>query len=170
LQPNVYGGFTNNLTYKGLELNIFFNYEYGRTVSDTQVSFLRENGTRLTLNGLQETADARWTAPGQVTWIPRQISTGTEVRGSGRNSGDVNMQKSDYIRLKQLTLAYNIPSNLLRKIRLSNARIYVQGVNLWTYSDYRGYDPEWNLGGTGVNSAGILPQSKNYTFGVQVGI
>ena len=170
LQPNVYGGFTNNLTYKGIELNIFFNYEYGRTVSDTQVSFLRENGTRLALNGLQETVNARWTTPGQVTWIPRQISSGTEVRGSGRNSGDVNMQKTDYIRLKQLTLAYNFPSNLLKRVHLNNVRIYVQGVNLWTYADYRGYDPEWNIGGTGVNSAGILPQSKNYTFGIQIGI
>jgi TonB-dependent starch-binding outer membrane protein SusC len=170
IQPNVYGGFTNNFTYKGIELNIFFNYEYGRMVTDTQVSFLRENGTRLALNGLQETADARWTTPGQVTWIPRQISTGTEVRGSGRNSGDVNMQKADYIRLKQLTLAYNLPGNWLKRVHLNNVRIYVQGVNLWTYADYRGYDPEWNVGGTGASSAGLLPQSKNYTFGIQVGI
>lgn len=162
--PDVYGGFNNVFTYKRFELAIFFQYEYGRVVSDTQVSFLRENGTRLALNALRETAEARWQAPGDVTWIPRQINTGTEVRGSGRNSGSANLQNADYIRLKQATLAYNFNPELIRRVGLNAAKIYAMGVNLWTYSNYLGYDPEWTTG----NASGIIPQTRNMTFGVQL--
>jgi TonB-dependent starch-binding outer membrane protein SusC len=170
LQPNAFGGLNNTISYKGLELVVFFQYEYGRTVSDTQVSFLRENGTRLALNALQETADARWTTPGQVTWIPGAFLNGPPARSSGVTAGSANLQDAEYIRLKQVSLSYNIPSNLLSKIRVNSAKIYAQGVNLWTYSDYRGYDPEWNFGVVGTNTAGLIPQSRNYTIGLQIGL
>ncbi|HMQ01365.1 MAG TPA: SusC/RagA family TonB-linked outer membrane protein, partial [Cyclobacteriaceae bacterium] len=162
--PNVFGGFNNVFTYKRFELQIFFQYEYGRMVSDTQVSFLRENGTRLALNALRETAEARWQQPGDVTWIPRQINTGTETRGSGRNSGSVNLQNADYIRLKQATLAYNFNPELLRRAGFNAAKVYAMGVNLWTLTNYVGYDPEWTTGG----ASGIIPQSRNLTLGVQL--
>jgi TonB-dependent starch-binding outer membrane protein SusC len=162
--PTVFGGFNNTFSYKRFELTVFFQYEYGRMVSDTQVSFLRENGTRLALNALRETAEARWQEPGDVTWIPRQINTGTEVRGSGRNSGDANLQNADYIRLKQATLAYNFNPELLRRIGVNQAKVYAMGVNLWTLTNYIGYDPEWTAGA----ASGIIPQSRNITFGVQL--
>jgi len=162
--PSVFGGFNNTFTYKRFELTVFFQYEYGRMVSDTQVSFLRENATRLSLNALRETSEARWQQPGDVTWIPRQILTGTETRGSTRNSGDANLQNADYIRLKQATLAYNFNPELLRRIGVNQAKVYAMGVNLWTLTNYIGYDPEWIAGG----ASGIIPQSRNITFGVQL--
>jgi TonB-dependent starch-binding outer membrane protein SusC len=162
--PNYFGGLNNTFSYKGFDLNIFFQYEYGRVVSDGQVSFLRENASRLTLNALQETFDARWTTPGQVTHIARPYNGNVEPRGANPNGGSANLQKADYIRLKQVTLAYNLQPAMLNRIGLSRARVYVQGVNLFTYSDYLGYDPEF-LGA----AQGIIPQSKNYTIGVQIG-
>lgn len=166
-QPEFYGGFINTLSFKGFSLDAQFNYEYGRVVSDAQVSFLRENATRLTLNALQETTDRRWTTPGQITDVPRPIISGTEVRGVGQLTGSTNFLKADFIRLKQLTLSYNFQKNLISKLHLTTARVYAQGVNLWTYSDYLGYDPEFV--DTANNGSGIIPQSKGYTFGVQLG-
>lgn len=162
--PNHFGGFQNSFAYKGFELVVFFNYEYGRVIDDGQYNFARENGTRLTLNALREVADRRWTTPGQITDIPRPFAGGPEVRSVNMNTGSATLLKADYIRLKQLTLAYNMNPTMVRRLGLSQARVYVQGVNLWTYTDYPGYDPEF-LGA----ATGILPQTKNYTLGVQIG-
>ena len=162
----VFGGLNNNFSYKGFELTSFFTYEYGGLVSDGQYRFLRENGTRLTLNALREVNERSWKTPGQVTDIPRNLTTnaGNETRGASRNSGTAALLKSDFVRLSQLTFAYSFQPSLVSRIGLSRARIYLQGVNLWTYADYPGYDPEFTGAGTGQ-----VPLTKSYTLGVQIG-
>jgi TonB-dependent starch-binding outer membrane protein SusC len=163
---NIFGGLNNTISFKGFELTAFFTYEYGAIVADGQYSFLRENGTRLALNALREVNDRSWTAPGQITDIPRNLTTnaGNEVRGAGRNSGTAALLKADFIRLSQLTFGYTFRPALISRIGLSRARIYMQGLNLWTYADYPGYDPEFTGAGTGQ-----VPLTKNYTLGVQIG-
>lgn len=161
-----YGGFNNTFSYKRFELTAFFTYEYGAIVGDGQYNFLRENGTRLTLNALREVHERRWTEPGQITDIPRNLTSnaGNEVRGASRNSGSAALLKADFIRLAQLTVGYNFNPTLIRRMGLERARLYVQGLNLWTYADYPGYDPEFVGAGTGQ-----IPLTKNYTVGVQIG-
>lgn len=161
-----FGGMNNNFSYKGFELTTFFVYEYGGLTTDGQYSFLRENGTRLTLNALREVNERSWKTPGQITDIPRNLTTnaGNETRGASRNSGSASLLKTDFIRLSQLTFAYNFQPSLVSRIGLSRARIYLQGVNLWTYADYPGYDPEFTGAGTGQ-----IPLTKSYTLGVQIG-
>lgn len=158
-----FGGFINNFEYKGFELEVFFNYEYGRIVNDGQINFMSEIGGRA-FNALQDVYDRRWTAPGQITDVPRPINGNAESRASGNFAGSRTLLKADYIRLKQVTFGYNISPNVLRRIKLNNMKVYVQGINLWTYTDFPGYDPEF-----GATSVGIVPQSKNLTFGLQVG-
>ena len=162
----VFGGLNNNFSYKGFELTSFFTYEYGGLVSDGQYGFLRENGTRLALNALREVNDRSWKTPGQITDIPRNLTTnaGNETRGNSRNSGTAALLKSDFLRLSQLTVAYSFKPSLVSRIGLTRARIYAQGVNLWTYTDYPGYDPEFTGAGTGQ-----VPLTKSYTLGVQIG-
>lgn len=162
----VFGGMNNTFTYKGFELTTFFTYEYGGVGTDGQYSFLRENGTRLTLNALREVNDRSWKTPGQITDIPRNLTTngGNEVRSSSRNSGTASLLKYDFIRLSQLTIGYTFKPTLVSRIGLSRARIFMQGVNLWTYTDYPGYDPEFTGAGTGQ-----VPLTKSYTLGVQIG-
>jgi TonB-linked SusC/RagA family outer membrane protein len=161
-----FGGFNNTFRYKGFELTAFFTYEYGAVVSDGQYNFLRENGTRLTLNALREVNDRRWTEPGQITDIPRNLTTnaGNETRGAGRNSGSAGLLKADFIRLAQITVGYSFDPSLLRSLGINRARVYAQGLNLWTYADYPGYDPEFVGIGTGQ-----VPLTKNYTIGLQLG-
>jgi TonB-linked SusC/RagA family outer membrane protein len=162
----VFGGFNNTFTYKGFEFTTFFTYEYGGIGGDGQYGFLRENGTRLTLNALRAVNDRSWKTPGQITDIPRNLTTngGNEVRGASRNSGSAALLKYDFIRLSQLTVAYTFKPSLVSRIGLTRARIYAQGVNLWTYTDYPGYDPEFTGAGTGQ-----VPLTKSYTLGVQIG-
>jgi hypothetical protein len=162
----VFGGMNNTFTYKGFELTTFFTYEYGGIGGDGQYGFLRENGTRLTLNALREVNDRSWRTPGQITDIPRNLTTngGNEVRSASRNSGTAALLKYDFIRLSQLTIGYTFKPTLVSRIGLSRARIFMQGVNLWTYTDYPGYDPEFTGAGTGQ-----VPLTKSYTLGVQIG-
>jgi len=162
----VFGGLNNTFTYKGFEFTTFFTYEYGGIGGDGQYGFLRESGTRLALNTLQEVVDRSWKTPGQITDIPRNVITngGNETRGNSRNSGSASLLKYDFIRLSQLTLAYTFKPSLVNRIGLTRARIYAQGVNLWTYTDYPGYDPEFTGAGTGQ-----VPLTKSYTLGVQIG-
>ena len=159
-----FGGFSNNFEYKNFELEVFFNYEYGRQITDGQYNFLSEIGGRA-FNALQSVYDARWTKPGDLTSVPRPINGNAETRASGNFTGSRTILRADYIRLKQLTLGYNLPSSITKRLKITNGKFYIQGVNLWTYSDFPGYDVEF--GGT---ATGIVPQSKNFTFGIQLGL
>jgi TonB-dependent starch-binding outer membrane protein SusC len=164
-QPKYFGGLNNTITYKGFELDFLFQYEYGRMATDGQLNFLTENGNR-SFNALREVYENRWTTPGQITSVPRPFDTGVETRGVNHVTGSDRLwNKVDYIRLKNVQFAYNVPSALTQRAKLANARVYVQGTNLFTYDDYRGYDPEFFGSATG-----IIPQSKNYTVGIQLGL
>ena len=156
------GGFRNTFSYKGLSLNLAFNYEYGRYSTDGQINFLSENQARI--NELTTIYDKRWTTPGQVTTVPRFNVNGAESKGSGAQSGNRTFFKADYVRLRNITLAYDLPASVLSKVKLNSAGFYIQGTNLYTYADAASYDVEF----VGV-ATGIIPQTKNITVGVKLG-
>lgn len=160
--PKFQGGLRNTLSFRNITLEWFFQYEYGRLANDGQASFLTENIGRI--NDLVQVYDQRWTTPGQITYFPRFHVNGTESKSSGSQTGTRNWFKADYVRLKTVAAYYDLPQSLVKKAGLSSLRFYVQGTNLWTYSDWFSYDIEF------VGSAtGIIPQTKNYTVGIQVG-
>lgn len=160
--PLYQGGLRNSLTFKNFTFDFFFQYEYGRYSSDGQANFLIENIARI--NVLKDAYDQRWTTPGQMTFFPRYLLTSAESKGSGAQSGTRTFFKADYVRLKNVAVYYDLSPSLVKKAGLSSFRFYVQGTNLWTASDWFSYDIEF------VGTAtGIVPQTKNYTVGVQVG-
>jgi len=161
-QPEYWGGWSNNFNYKGFGLEVFFNYEYGRMTQDGQVLFGTENIARI--NALQFIHDQRWTTPGQITSYPRMGTSSAEPKGTGAQTGDRTWFKADYIRLKTVTLSYDLPVSIYKRLGLTNTRFYVQGTNLWTYQDTESYDVEFFSASTG-----IIPQSKMFTVGIQLG-
>jgi TonB-dependent starch-binding outer membrane protein SusC len=166
-ESEYFGGLTNTFTFKGLTLDIFFSYEYGRLISDGQANFLIENGGR-TLNAMQEAFDKRWTYAGQLTSYPRPIANFNEAKGSSPLTASTRtFRKADYIRMKNVTLSYDFRPELLKKLKIASAKFYLQGSNLITYADWLGYDPEFVDSGNGAT--GIIPQTKNITFGIQIG-
>jgi TonB-linked SusC/RagA family outer membrane protein len=165
--PEYTGGWGNTFRYKNFTLDLFFQYQYGLLTTDGQVNFLMENLSRI--NALKVVYQNRWTTPGQITWYPRFASTtsSAESKGSGAQSGDRMYFKADYIRLKTFTLSYDLSNatTFLKKLNLSSAKFYIQGTNLWTKSAWYSYDIEF------VGTAtGIVPQSKNITVGIQLGL
>jgi TonB-dependent starch-binding outer membrane protein SusC len=162
IYPTHFGGWTNTFSYKGFTLDFFFQYEYGRVRNDGQLTqYMRMGGA--TVNTWQDGFDQRWQKPGDITWVPRPFNGMAEFNSVGWAGGTRYQYKTDYIRLKNLTFSYDFSPSVARKLRLENVRLYVQGVNLWTYTEWLGYDPEF----TGDNF-GIIPQSKNITGGIQV--
>ncbi len=155
------GGLTNTFSFKGFSLDASFNYEYGRYGQDGQVNFLREATGRI--NFLQQIYDDRWTTPGQLTETPR-MNLNAEAKAGASAGGNRTWFKADYIRLRNVTLAYDFNAETIKKLKLNSARFYVQGTNLFTYADWYSYDVEF-VG----DATGIIPQSKNITVGLQVG-
>ncbi|QNA42915.1 SusC/RagA family TonB-linked outer membrane protein [Lacibacter sediminis] len=162
IYPSKFGGWNNTLSYKGFSLDVFFQYEYGRIRQDGQYTqMMRMAGA--TVNTLLYGYNTRWQKPGDVVPTPRPFNGLADFNSVGWGTGTRYLFKTDYIRLKQLTLGYDITSELAKRMKIDGARVYVQGINLWTYTKWPSYDPEF----TGDNF-GIIPQSKNITVGLQV--
>ncbi len=164
-RPKHTGGVENTFSYKGFDFTFLFQYQYGRKELDQQYAFLMENGNR-SFNGLQELYDRRWTTPGQITDVPRPYVNGAEAQGNNHvTASSRNYLKTDYIRLKNVQIGYNLSESLISRVRfLTSGRVYVQGTNLYTYTDFPGYDPEFYS-----TALGIIPNGKNVTVGVQLG-
>ena len=134
-QPLHTGGFGSTFRYKGFDLNFFFNWSYGNDVLNAN-RLIFENASTGDLNQFK-TMTRRFDAetnPGSD--IPRMQANGMMVYSSRV------VEDASFLRLKSLSLGYTLPSQLLRKIRCSNARVYVSADNIWTLTGYSGPDPE----------------------------
>lgn len=161
--PPYTGGASTSISYKGVSLEVNASYQYGQVISDGQYNFLMEIGARVNTN--YENFNNRWTAPGQVTYIPRSNANSAEPNGAGPATGDRFLLKTDFIRVRNITLSYDLPATVISRLRIASARFYVQGGNLFTYTSFQGYDPEFV-----TTATGIIPQSKNVTVGVQISL
>lgn len=167
-QPKTIGGWSNNFRYKAFELDVLLTYQLGFYVS---------YGTNAGLHDQRYWNNARdvlayWQKPGDKTNFVRPIYTDNVSYGNTIPI-DFNMFKGDFVKLKNVTLAYNLPNNMLGKIGFSRARIYVSGQNLAMKTQYPGPDPEVSSNGT--NSAGqgsdrnTVGNSRSFIVGVNLG-
>jgi TonB-linked SusC/RagA family outer membrane protein len=171
------GGLTNSFSYKGLELEVFFQYDFGRQALNSQNAFATRNGGSQ-FNTLLEPYLRRWQKPGDVTDVPRPIDGNIEARSVSATSGSRFYEDASYIRLKQVTLSYTLPVTLIKKVKLTNVRFYATAINLLTFTKWGAVDPEFvsqvnpgvaNTVANRNNNTGVVPQSRNYTIGIQIG-
>ena len=166
--PDFIWGFNNDFRWKGFDLNIFFQASQGNdlfnyTLMELDLLAGRNNATTAALN--------RWTPTNTNTDIPKANG------GRSRRASSRWIQDGSFIRLKNLSLGYNIPQSILDRINVRKLRIYVSAQNLLTFTDYEGFDPEVNYRSSGnTNSNRNLgldyasyPNAKNYTFGINLG-
>lgn len=150
------GGFGTALSWKGLSLSAQFSWVAGRYMINNDRFFDESNGRFMSYNQSRRLLD-RWKKPGDVTDIPRHgIYTEFDSR---------LLEDASFLRLKNLTLSYSLPSKLLKKTRvLSGVRIYAQGQNLFTATGFSGLDPE----GSANVYAASYPMSRQFTFGLDI--
>ena len=75
------------------------------------------------------------------------------------------MEKGDYFRIKDITLSYTFPTQLIKKAGLGNAKVYASGLNLYTFHDVNFWDPERGVDGLGY---GIYPVTKTFVIGLDL--
>lgn len=135
------GGWSNNFRYKNFDLNIFFQWSYGNSVINANRQFFA-TGLNIYLrntimpgqNALAEFAN-RWTPQNQDTDIP-QLNRAYFVYSSQF------VEDGSYLRLKTINIGYTLPQSLLKRIGAKSLRAYVATSNIYTWTKYKGFDPE----------------------------
>jgi TonB-linked SusC/RagA family outer membrane protein len=161
--PDFIGGITNNFSYKGFDLSIFFEYAFGHQIFNA--SRLSLNNGNMQYNITKDMAENAWT--------PDNFSTEYAVIGRSRPSPNTNyVEDAGYLKLRNITLGYRLPGALTQSIGLSSLRLYVSGSNLLVFTNYRGLDPDINSFGSDNLAVGIdygsYPTSRIYQAGLQI--
>ena len=142
--PDLRGAFSLNASYGNFTLNALFNYQVGGHSYDFAYAALMDNDL-LGSNNFHVDIRDRWTAPGDVTDIPR-LDGRTQLQ---QNSSSTRfLTKADYIALNNIRIGYDIPKNLLENTGIQSANIYVTGDNLWLMSERKGFNPSNSVTGT----------------------
>ena len=165
--PDFTFGMTNSFSYKGFDLNIFFQGAVGGEIYNLTAVQLYNGDS----NGLTDVLNS-WTPQNTDTDIPRAT-----VRGRERSSRFV--EDGSYVRLKNVALGYSLPAGLLENIGISSARVSLSAQNLLTFTNYSGLDPEVSYFGSGGESSGDdnviqghdygnYPNLRSITFGLNL--
>ena len=166
--PKWVAGVTNTFSYKGIELSVFFNGVFGNKLNFYGVGrFSSANGRfedNQTVNQL-----AAWTPANTDTKVPQARL----FFNNGAQASSRFIEDGSYVRLRNVTLAYNLPKTLVNKVRLSNVRLFFTGQNLLTFTKYSGWDPEVNADDVVSNIAlgydfYTTPQAKTFMGGLNI--
>ncbi|WP_200976407.1 TonB-dependent receptor [Echinicola sp. 20G] len=153
--PKFYGGFSSDINYRNFSLNAVFTYSYGaKRVSGFYESLMNGTGYGATHKDMLD----RWTPENTDTNIPRATYDNPSRFSAGETSWGI--QDASYLRLATLTLSYDFPQPLISKLGLSNCRVYTTGNNLFTWTKYKGYDPE---------NGDWYPTAKMFVLGLNLG-
>jgi hypothetical protein len=169
--PTFFGSFTNTFTFSGFDVTAMIYYQFGNQIYDDaakrQVGNLASN-----FNQNRDLTSPRWQNEGDVTDVPRLSLT---------ENYDINTDRfiydGSFVRLRQLTVGYTLPTDIAESMGMSRLRVYVTGQNLLTWTKYPGWDPEIMRdqdGAQGRNlGAGVSyltpPQARQMVVGVNVG-
>ena len=160
--PKFTYGMTNNFSWKNIDLSIFIQGSYGNDIY---------NASRIETEGMYDGKNQttrvldRWQIPGQITDVPK---SGFNIKNS-----TYFVEDGSYLRLKNISLGYNITSESLKRIGIRKLQPYVSASNLLTWTNYTGMDPEVNQWGNNGAVQGIdwgtYPHSRSFVIGLNVG-
>ena len=150
------GGFGTDLRWKGLGLRVDFNWATKKYMINNDRYFIENNNFGDGTNQMTSMLDV-WTYPGQITDIPA-------ADGQTLQFDSHLIENASYLRLKTLTLTYQLPQSLLNKVKLNSVTFHATGRNLLTFTGYTGYDPEPESNVV----AFFYPNTRQYEVGVEV--
>jgi TonB-linked SusC/RagA family outer membrane protein len=162
--PDFFGSFNTDFKWKNISLSALFTYSYGNDIFNYTRYRLEsmsgyENQTPAVMN--------RWRTDGQVTDMPHAVWG--DPQGNNRFS-DRWIEDGSYIRLKVLTLSYDVP---VKTQYFKNLTIYASAYNLLTLTKYMGFDPEFSAGSSIFSrgaDVGMVPQYKSVMAGFKIGL
>ena len=161
------GGFTNDFSYKGIDLSIFFQWSYGNDIMNANRLFFESSNNRSReLNQFASYAN-RWTADNPTSDIPAATNS-----SSNRVISSRIIEDGSYLRLKNITLGYTFPNKLTKKWKIDKARVYVAAQNIYTWTGYSGYDPEVSIRNSAMTPGldySSYPRAYAVSFGINLG-
>ncbi len=162
--PDFYGGLTNTFSYRGVEFSFLFVYQFGNWFYDSMEktqSYISstKNASPVLLNG--------WTAE-NPTDIPLMLDSPMAGRDHSRY-----LHNASYIRLRDITLAYDLPAEWVAPARLDRLRIFAKAQNTWIWTKWPGIEPEATWGATDNISPGVRgfvkPMALTFVLGADIG-
>lgn len=165
--PDLFGGFSTSLTYKNFDLNAVFGYSIGGKIYNYSRQEYDSDGTYTDRNQMKLMSGwSRWEQPGDVATHPVARYNNQD---KGNQVSSRYLEKSDFLKLRTLTLGYNFK---LEELKLDNLRLYLTAENLFTITDYSGVDPEIPVkdDGTILGSTGpsVYPTTRKFMLGINV--
>jgi hypothetical protein len=166
--PDFFGGMNNTLSWKNFDLNIMFTWAVGQQVYRDDAKFL-EGGLDGNWNQTTKILDA---------WTPENTNTNVQKltwQPDNRNYNSTRyLEDGSYLRLKDVTFGYSFPESFTKRIKVKQARIYFKGQNMWTLTNFTGWDPEVNRDASGNTTQGVTylspPQIKTAMIGISITI
>ncbi|MDR2627915.1 MAG: TonB-dependent receptor, partial [Dysgonamonadaceae bacterium] len=159
-------GWQNNFSYKAFTFSFALFASIGNMVYNER---LRERCAYMYVNAVLPDPDFiynTWKYPGQETYVHRR----SNFTPNTRRGGDYWLEDASFIRLQSINLAYRLPSKWTRKVKIDKAEISVYTRNLFTWTNYKGYDPEINQSSVlkPGNDTGRYPRKREFGVGVNL--
>lgn len=181
--PKFYGGLNNNFTYKGFDLSVFLTFSYGNEVlnatklvtskvgrtNNNALDVMNSHNRWMTINDRGE----RVTDPAELAAMNqgKTIASWHDNQEGNKYVHSWAVEDASFLRLSNVTLGYTFPKQLIKKIKLSNLRVYATGNNLFTWTPYTGFDPEVSNMRSPLTPGvdfGAYPRSRSFIFGVNI--
>lgn len=164
-EPDYVGGFNSTFKYKNVSLDVFFQYAIGATTFMQQEYYFLD--TPQFLSGVRSGVLHHWNQPGDMTDTPKPYYGGSEP-GTGTANYRItpsnrSLEDASYMRLKSVRVAYTLPISFMRDIGMRGATVYVEGLNLYTWTAFTGVDPE-----IVQDQNASYPMSKQFVGGIQL--
>ena len=173
--PDYTAGLTNTFSYKKIDLSLFFYGVTGNKIFNSAGQYMSDGFANGNLDNQTTDILNAWTHPGQITNVPR-VGFGFPANGgpgfsTGGNNSTRWLYDGKYIRLKNLTLGYTLPTPAANAMKISSVRIYASVINMFTWTKYPA-DPEVNTNTLSIIGGGedfyTIPQAKTFTLGLNV--
>ena len=186
-QPKFQGGLNNTFTYKGFDLSVFMNFVCGNKVFNMSSQrfigpYLPNQNTLDVMNGRFKLVDP---TTGKLTTDLERLNTlnpqqfakdamwslNADNKIAITDALDYYLEDGSFLRLSTITLGYSLPKNLLRKARINSVRVYCTLNNIYTFTNYSGYDPEVAATSSALTQGidnSSYPRSKSYVVGLNL--
>jgi TonB-linked SusC/RagA family outer membrane protein len=161
-EPKLTGGLFTNVAWKGLSLNVVLEGKYGNNILIGENRYLHADGNQMTMNQAKSALNY-WKQPGDTGVNPKPVA-GT-ASSSYSNLTTRFLERGDFVRIKDVTLAWALPQRWIKPSGVKNLRLYLSGFNLYTFHDVDFWDPERGEAGMGN---GIYPMTKSFVLGLDL--
>lgn len=174
--PKIYGSLINTINYKVLDLSVDLQYSFGNKIyagwkqGSTGAGNLGGNASGYAI--FESDWNNRWTGTGTSNTVPRAIYAGAGSAAYSNNTMQYTtryLEDADFIRIRNITLGFTLPRNVVKNLSIESLRLYLTVNNLYNFTKYDGFDPEIAVNPSYAYyrgyDTGSVPQTRSFIFG-----